>query len=104
MEYIQYIIIIIFLLLVALGIVYSKNRDFKIKANKLVDYLGGKDNIINHEFSKSRFIVEVKDVTVVNKDAIQKLGAKGIVEVENQLKIVLGENAKQIKALIKDLK
>ena len=32
------------------------------------------------------------------------MGAQGIVEIENQLKIILGENAKQLKKYIDDLK
>jgi len=66
--------------------------------------LGGKSNIVNYEFNKSRFIVNLKDVEVVNKDLIQKLGAKGIVEIDNQLKIVIGANAKTLEKCIKDLK
>ena len=39
----------------------SKKKDFKINANKLVQCLGGKDNILEYEFNKSRFIVNLKD-------------------------------------------
>ena len=52
----------------------------------------------------SRFKVTLKDVSIVNKEAIQKLGAKGIVEIDNQLKIILGPNAKQLEKYIDDLK
>ena len=45
--------------------------------------------------------VTLKDVSIVNKDAIQKLGAKGIVEIDNQLKIILGPESKQLKKYIK---
>lgn len=104
MEYIQYIIIIIILVIIALAILRSRRKDFKIEMNKLVEYLGGKDNITSYEVHKSRFIVNLIDVNRVNKEAIQKLGAQGIVEIENQLKIILGENAKQLKKYIDDLK
>lgn len=104
MEYIQYIIITVILLIIALAITKSKRKDFRLEANKLVVYLGGKDNIITYEFNKSRFIVTLKDVTLANKEGIQRLGAQGIVEIDNQLKIILGENAKQIKKHIDELK
>lgn len=104
MEYLSYIIIIIILLVVAIAVANSKRKDFKIEANKLVEYLGGKKNIIKYESNLSRFIVEVKDTTIVNKEAIQKMGAKGIVEIENQLKIILGEDAIQLKKYIDELK
>ena len=101
---IQYIIIIIVLVIIAVAITKSKKKDFKIEINKLVHYLGGKNNIINYEVNKSRFIVNVKDANLVNKDGIQKMGAQGIVEIDNQLKIILGENATQLKKHIDDLK
>ena len=78
MEYIQYIIIIVVLLIIALAITRSKKKDFKIEANKLVENLGGKDNIIEYETNKSRFIVTLNDITKANKEAIQKMGAQGI--------------------------
>ena len=40
----------------------------------------------------------------LNLSAIQKLGAKGIVEIDNQLKIILGSNSKQLKKYIDELK
>lgn len=104
MEYIQYLVIIVIALLIALAIIKSKKKDFQMDVNKLVGYLGGKNNIIEYEFSKSRFIVTLKDVEKVNKDGIQKMGAQGIVEIDNQLKIIVGEEAKQLKKYIDELK
>ena len=49
MEYIYYLIIIALLLIIAFAITNSKRKDFKIEANKLVEYLGGKQNIIKYE-------------------------------------------------------
>ncbi|SRR5574344_161951 len=104
MDYVQYIIIVVVLLVIVLAILKANKKDAHIELNKLVEYLGGKDNIISTETNLSRFIVTLKDVEIVNKDAIQKLGAKGIVEIENQLKIILGPNSKQLKKYIDDLK
>ncbi len=103
-SYIEYFLIFIIMLIIAFAITKSKKKDFKINTNKLVMYLGGRDNILEYEFNKSRFIVNLKDVTKVNKDAIQKLGAQGIVEIENQLKIILGEDARVLKKYIDELK
>ena len=88
----------------ALALVKGNKKDFKIELNKLVDYLGGKENIIDTEVNMSRFKVTLKDISKVNKDAIIKLGAKGVVEIDNQLKIILGSNAKQLKKYIDELK
>lgn len=104
MNYIQYVLIIAIMLIIAFAITKSKRKDFKIDTNKLVTYLGGRDNILEYEFNKSRFIVNLKDVTIVNKEGIQKLGAQGIVEIENQLKIILGEEARVLKKYIDEIK
>ena len=101
---IQYLIIGLVLLFILLIVLKANKKDFKIEANKLVEYLGGKDNILNMEVNMSRFKVSLKDVSIVNKEAIQKLGAKGIVEIDNQLKIILGPNAKALEKYIDDLK
>lgn len=100
----QYIIIIMVLVIIGIAIVKSKQKDFKLEANKLVEYLGGKDNIINYETNKSRFVVTLKDTKLVNKEGIQKIGAQGIVEIDNQLKIILGEQAQKIEKFIDALK
>ena len=101
---IEYILIIVICLIIAIAITRSKKKDFKLEANKLIMLLGGKDNVIDYEFNKSRFIVNLKDVSKANKEGIQRMGAQGIVEIDNQLKIILGEGAKQIKKHINDLK
>lgn len=104
MEYLHYIIIAISLMVIALAITNSKRRDFKIKINKLVSNLGGRKNIVSYESNKSRFIVVLNDIKLVNKTAIQKMGAKGMVEIDNQLKIILGDEATQLKKYIDELK
>ena len=102
-QIIQYLIIAIFLVIISLVIVKLNKRNFNIEANKLITYLGGKDNIINAECNMSRFKVILKDVSKADKDAIQKLGAKGIIKINNQLKIIFGKNAKQLKKYIEDI-
>ena len=100
----EYLIIIGVLLIIAFAIVKMNKKDLKIELNKLVDLLGGKDNILSTEVDMSRFKVILKDVTKANKDGIIKLGAKGVVEIDDQLKIILGPNAKKLKKYIDELK
>ncbi len=102
-QWLIYVIIIISLLFISLIIAKLMRKDFNIEANKLITYLGGKDNIINAECNMSRFKVILKDVSIVDKDAITKLGAKGIVEIDNQLKIIFGKDAKELKRYIDQL-
>lgn len=100
---IQYLIIIAVLFIISLIIIKLSKKDFNIEANKLISYLGGKENIINAECNMSRFKVILHDVSKVDKDAIQRLGAKGVVEIDNQLKIVFGKDARQLKKYIDDI-
>ena len=104
MELYQYIIIIAIFLIIALAIVKSNKRDLALEFNKLVELLGGKDNILETELEMSRFKVTLKDITKANKEGIIKLGAQGVVEIDDQLKIIFGQNAKQLKKYIRELK
>ncbi len=103
LEYIEYIIIAVALIIIALVAIKVTDKNFDEEMNKLIKYLGGKDNIIDCQVSMSRFKVTLKDVTLANKEGIQKLGAKGIVEIDNQLKIVFDKNARTLKKYIKDM-
>ncbi len=101
--WLQYIIIAIILIIITMVISKLNKKDFDIEANKLITYLGGKDNIVNAEVNVSRIKVILKDVTKADKEAIQKLGAKGVVEIDNQLKIIFDKKAKSLKKYIEDL-
>ncbi len=103
MDY-KYIIIGVVLLIILIAILKSMRKDAHLEVNKLVDYLGGMDNIVDTRVNLSRFIVTLRDITKVDKNEIQKLGAKGIVEIDNQLKIILGNNSKQLKRYIDEIK
>ena len=91
------------LLVVLLAILKATKKDAELDFNKLVELLGGKDNIVSTESNMSRFKVTLKDVSKANKEGIQKLGAKGIVEIDNQLKIILGSESKQLKKYIDEI-
>ena len=104
METYQYIIIIGVLVIIALSIVKMNKKDLKLELNKLVELLGGKENILDTEVEMSRFKVTLRDITKANKEGILKLGAKGVVEIDDQLKIVLGPDAKKLKKYIDELK
>ena len=101
----QYVLIFVILIVISLAVIVKiRKADFHIEINKLIQYLGGKDNIIDAQMNLSRLKVTVKDTSLVNKEGIQKLGAKGIVEIDNQLKILFGPNSKQLKKYMIDLK
>ena len=104
MQPIYYIVIFAVLIIIALAIVRGNKKDFKLEINKLVELLGGTDNIVETEVEMSRFKVTLKDISLANKEGIMKLGAKGVVEIDDQLKIIFGKDAKKLKRYIDDLK
>ena len=104
METYQYFIVVLILVIIAFAIMKSNKKDLKLELNKLVDYSGGKDNIVETEVEMSRFKVTLKDITKANKEGILRLGAQGVVEIDDQLKIIFGNNAKQLKKYIDELK
>ena len=59
----EYLIILLVLLIILLAVLKANKKDAELDFNKLVEYLGGKDNIIQTETKMSRFIVTLKDVT-----------------------------------------
>ena len=101
---IKYAIIVVVLAIVLLAVLKATKKNAELDFNKLVELLGGKDNIISTETNMSRFKVTLKDISKANKEGIQKLGAKGIVEIDNQLKIILGPDSKQLKKYIDEIK
>lgn len=100
----EYLIIGVVFAILLLAIIKINKKDVRLDMNKLVEYLGGKDNILDTEVNLSRFIVTLENVDKVDKDAIVGLGAKGIVEMDNQLKIILGPDSKQLKKYIDEIK
>lgn len=100
---VQYILIALIILIILAVALKVTRKDFALKENKLIEYLGGKDNIINAECNMSRFKVILRDTSIINKDAIRSLGAKGIVEIDNQLKIIFDGSSKQLKKYIDEI-
>ena len=103
MDALRYIIILVVLTIIAIVVIKSGKKDFKIEANKLVELLGRKKNIVSVDAWMSRFKVILNDLSLANKEGIKKFGAKGIVEIDNQLKIVFDADAVKLKKCIEEL-
>mgnify|MGYP000923986659 CR=1 FL=1 len=83
----EYIIIGIVLLIILLAVLKASKKDVSIDLNKLVEYLGGKDNIISTETDMSRFKVEYqpKPITVLPVIDVEKSEPVGIVHLTDLL-------------------
>ncbi|AHE63135.1 PTS transporter subunit EIIC [Borrelia parkeri] len=82
------------------------NNDFKLSQNekfeKIIQALGGIDNITNIDSCFTRLRVDVKSSLLVNKDLMNQLGATGtIITLGNQVQVIFGAQSEQISNYIK---
>ena len=72
--------------------------------NHIIDGLGGKDNIINVDACFTRLRVKVKDKEIVGDSTLwKKLGASGLVKVNDGVQIIYGAKADVYKTQIREL-
>jgi phosphotransferase system IIB component len=81
------------------NLTYATKISFNI--DELIDNLGGIDNIIDSSATISSLKIILKNVNVINKDNISKLGAKGIMINNKQVIILFGDIAMTIDKLLK---
>lgn len=67
------------------------HSNYAYMAKKLLQNVGGSENIINAENCVTRMRLEIKDISLINEDNIKKTGAKGVVKVnKNNIQIIVG--------------
>lgn len=72
-------------------------------AMKVMEALGGRDNLEDVDACITRLRVAVKDVSLVDKDAIKDLGAAAVLEVNGGIQAVFGAKADLIKQKINEV-
>ncbi len=77
----------------------SLNED----AEKIIEYLGGVNNITDVDACITRLRVTLIDVDKVNRDGLMSLGATGIVDVSGGIQVIYGAKAIRYKSIINDL-
>jgi N-acetylglucosamine PTS system EIIB component len=73
------------------------------KAQKIIDALGGADNIVEIEPCITRLRCELEDGSVVDEKALKALGAHGVMRSGNVVQVVVGPEADTIASDIEDL-
>lgn len=68
------------------------------EAGNLIRAFGGRANITNLDACITRLRVEVADKSRVDKAAIQKLGAAGVLDVGNNVQAIFGPRADALKS------
>lgn len=81
------------------------NRDLKAGdlAVKILESLGGKENIKNLDACITRLRIGVNDVEKVDKEGLKALGAAGVLGVGNNIQAIFGTKSDQLRTQIKDI-
>ncbi|MCL6570388.1 MAG: PTS transporter subunit EIIC [Bacillus sp. (in: Bacteria)] len=67
-------------------------------AKKILQYIGGKENVITNDHCMTRLRLELKDTEDVDVDRIKQTGAHGVIKIDkHNLQIVIGSEATIIK-------
>lgn len=70
----------------------------------VINYLGGKDNIVSVDYCITRLRIEVKDTSLVDEKAFSSLGASGVVKVGKYgIQVIFGAKAQFIAGDIKKI-
>lgn len=74
------------------------------QAQKIVDALGGFDNIVEIEPCITRLRCELEDGSIIDEAALKEAGAHGVVAMGDTVQVVVGPNADTIAEDIEDLR
>ncbi|WP_297282232.1 PTS transporter subunit IIABC [uncultured Anaerococcus sp.] len=82
---------------------YNALTDKEKRAYKIVQGLGGSDNLDDVTNCATRLRVKVKDGSLVDKDLLQSTGSSGTVVQGNSVQVVYGTTVPNVKASVEDL-
>lgn len=71
------------------------------KASKVLEAIGGKENIEVLDACITRLRLTLKDPKIIDKNTLKALGAAGIMEAGNNVQVIFGTEAERIKDNIK---
>lgn len=73
-------------------------------AKKILQNIGGKDNVEEVENCVTRLRLELKDGSLVNEENIKKTGAKGVVRFgETSIQIIIGTEVNKVAREFKEM-
>ena len=73
------------------------------QASKIIQILGGRDNIVDVDACMTRLRITVNDVdAVANEEEWKKLGALGLIKKDNGIQAIYGPKADVLKSDIQD--
>ncbi|CAM4371988.1 PTS transporter subunit EIIC [Listeria ivanovii] len=67
------------------------SNNYEYIAKKILQNLGGKENIINSDACTTRLRMEVEDMSLVNDGKLKQVGAHGVIKIdEHNVQVVIG--------------
>lgn len=82
---------------------YNELNDKEKRAYKIVQGLGGSDNLEDVSNCATRLRVKVKDGSLVDKDLLKSTGSSGAVVQGNSVQVVYGTTVPNVKASVEEL-
>lgn len=61
-----------------------------------IEALGNKDNIIEATGNRSRLVISLKEISKINREALDKLGVKSLIMMNNKVTLVIDDDASLI--------
>lgn len=68
--------------------------------NKLIQAIGGETNYVSNNATINSIKIKVKDLNLVDKDTIKKLGAKGTMIGDMEITCLFGDFSKKLSEMI----
>ncbi|GGF20103.1 PTS acetylglucosamine transporter subunit IIB [Halobacillus andaensis] len=67
-------------------------------AKKILQYIGGKDNVTTNDHCMTRLRLELKDTSIVDMEKIKQTGAHGVIKIDkHNIQIIIGSEATTVK-------
>lgn len=66
----------------------------------ILEAIGGQDNYVSNTATISSIKIEVKDIKLIDKEKIKKMGAKGTIQGQNNVTCLFGDYSKKLSELI----
>lgn len=106
------IVVLVAALVIGIGVrFYLKNKKptnkvikrSGVNTERLIESLGGKENIVLVDNSLSKVSVQLKDTKSIQIETIKQLGATGIVQNQDKVTMIFGKVSEAIAQEIKEI-
>ncbi|WP_343089397.1 glucose PTS transporter subunit EIIB, partial [Methanocalculus natronophilus] len=82
---------------------YSETNVVTDRAEKIIEALGGFDNVTDIDSCATRLRISLKDTSKIDEDALKKTGSRGVVKKGSGVQIIYGPHVTIIKNELEEL-